>query len=195
MKKTGLFLMMVLFLGAQIAFAGNGDKDNTKEAINWITIEQAEQKMKEKPKLVLVDVYTSWCGWCKVMDKKTYTNPALIKYVNDNFYAVKFDAEQKSAIHFMGKDWHYSNQKRVNDLAVDLLRGRLSYPTTVIMEKNFKSAQPIPGYLEVPQMESILKFFGDNVYLHEKWEDYQKTFKSSWAPETGKTKSTKTAGK
>lgn len=181
MKRTGIGLLVLMMAVVTFSFKG---KDASKEAapeIHWMTIEQAEQKMKEQPKMVLMDVYTSWCGWCKVMDKKTYTNPDLIKYVNANFYAVKFDAEQKSTIHFMGKEWNYNKQYRVNDLAIDILKGRLSYPTTVIMEKDFKSAEPIPGYLEVPQMESILKYFGDDIYLHEDWKDYQKNFKGSWA--------------
>lgn len=180
MKKIGILLCVLTI--ALVSFSAKAKDANNADTleIHWMTIEQAEQKMKEQPKMVLVDVYTSWCGWCKVMDKKTYTNPDLIKYVNNNFYAVKFNAEQKSTIHFMGKDWEYNKQYKVNNLAMDILHGRLSYPTTVIMEKDFKSAEPIPGYLEVPQMESILKYFGDEVYLHEAWKDFQKSFKGTW---------------
>lgn len=179
MKRIVLALC-VLLVGAQMAVAGNGDKGDS-DGIHWLTFQQAEQKMKEQPRKVLIDVYTGWCGWCKVMDKKTYTNPDLIKYVNDNFYAIKFDAEQKSSIEFMGKTWNYDAAHKVNALAIDLLHGRLSYPTTVIMEENFKSEEPIPGYLEVPVMESILKYFGEKAYLHQKWDDYQKSFKGSWS--------------
>ena len=174
-----IWSLVTLVTQAACASPGDGGKSDTE--IHWMSIQDAEQKMKEHPKKVLVDVYTGWCGWCKTMDKKTYSNAALIKYVNDNFYAVKFDAEQKSTIHFLGKEWKYQPENRVNALAIDLLHGRLSYPTTVIMEENFKSAEPIPGYLEVPVMESILKYFGDNHYLHMKWPDYQKTFKPSWS--------------
>lgn len=181
MKKIGTLMLVLLMAATSLSFAGNGNKNEDQSKIHWMTIEQAEQKMKEHPKMVLMDVYTSWCVWCKRLDKTTYNNPDLIKYVNENFYAVKFNAEQKTPIHFMGKEWDYNSQYQVNDLAIDLLHGRMSYPTTVIMEKDFKSAEPIPGYLEVPQMESILKYFGDDVYLHEKWADYQKSFKSTWA--------------
>lgn len=179
-KKLGMIILLLSVFCLHHAFAGSKENDSTKEQIHWMTMEEAEQKMQEQPKMVLVDVYTSWCGWCKVMDKKTYTNPALIQYVNEHFYAVKFNAEQKETIHFMGKDWSYDKQNRVNQLAIDLLHGRLSYPTTVIMGQNFKSAEPIPGYLEVPVMESILKFFGDNNYLHVSWPDYKKNFVNTW---------------
>lgn len=181
MKKISILLVALLFLSVQFSSAALSKKDSTDEGIHWISFEQAEKEMKKQPKKVLIDVYTGWCGWCKVMAKKTYTNPELIKYVNKNFYAIKFDAEQKSTIHFMDKDWAYNKQYKVNELAANLLKGRLSYPTTVIMEENFKSAEPIPGYLQVPVMESIIKYFGNNVYLHEKWDEYQKNFKSTWA--------------
>lgn len=181
MKQLVILLGFIITAG-QLACAGPNPKEGDKKAdeIHWMTLAQAEQKMKEQPRKVLVDVYTGWCGWCKVMDKKTYTNPRLIQYVNENFYAVKFDAEQKSTFTFMGKEWKYQPENRVNAFAIDLLHGKLSYPTTVIMEENFKSAQPIPGYLEVPVMEGILKYFGENNYLHTTWNVFQASFKPEW---------------
>jgi tetratricopeptide (TPR) repeat protein len=51
---------------------------------------------KEKTtKLLLVDVYTDWCGWCKVMDQKTYTDPYVAKFLNENFVCIKLNAEDK----------------------------------------------------------------------------------------------------
>jgi thiol:disulfide interchange protein len=45
------------------------------QAIEWMTFEQALEAQKETPKKILVDVYTDWCGPCKLMDKKTFQNP------------------------------------------------------------------------------------------------------------------------
>jgi thiol:disulfide interchange protein len=47
---------------------------NAKEKLNWISLEEAELKMKTDPRPILIDLYTDWCGWCKVMDRKTYTS-------------------------------------------------------------------------------------------------------------------------
>src|SRR5690606_15282352 len=72
-QVTAILLSIMLFAGT--AFAG----DKTKDGINWMTWDEAQVAMKKQPKKVWVDVYTDWCGWCKVMDKKTFSNPEVIR--------------------------------------------------------------------------------------------------------------------
>lgn len=51
------------------------------------------QKAKEENKLVFVDVYTDWCGYCKKLDKEVYTDERVVAFFNENFINVKFNAE------------------------------------------------------------------------------------------------------
>ncbi|NND95171.1 MAG: DUF255 domain-containing protein, partial [Flavobacteriales bacterium] len=76
-----------------------------KKSINWITIEEAQEKVKEEPRKILMDVYTKWCGPCKMMMANTFTNADVISYINENYYAVKFDAESPDAISFKGVEY------------------------------------------------------------------------------------------
>ncbi len=151
------------------------------EEIHWITsIDELQQKMQQNPKKVYVYVYTGWCGWCKKMDATTFQNPDLIKYINTNFYALKLDAERQDVIHFQGKEYKFEPQYRANTFAVELLKGQMSYPTTVLMLENFQSPTPIPGFHTVKEMELFLSYFGDNAYKHEKFEDFQKSYTPRW---------------
>ena len=125
-------------------------------------------------------MYTEWCGWCKKMDATTFQNPDLIKYMNNNFYAVKFDAERKDAFNFNGKEYHFEPQYKCHTFAVEIMQGKMSYPTAVLMMENFQSPTPVAGYLTVPQLETVLTYFGDNAYKHVKWDDYQKTYHAAW---------------
>lgn len=155
----------------------SGNAVSDKE-INWISLDEVQQRMKTAPRKVYIDVYTPWCGWCKVMDQKTFTNPNVIKYINEHFYAVKFNAEQTDSVHFMGE--HYGMNGRTNQFAVQLLRGQLSYPTTVIMEENFQNPQLIPGYQDVKNIEPILKYLAENQHRTTPFEQYMKSFTASW---------------
>jgi len=100
--------------------------------------------------------------------------------MNQNFYAVKFNAEQKDSIRFMGKWYPFVPDYRANKLAVELMGGRMSYPTSIILEENFQNPAPIPGYLDVQTMEKILKYLGENIYKTQKYPDYEKGFVSTW---------------
>lgn len=87
---------------------------------------------KDKKKIV-VDIYTDWCGWCKRMDASTFQDPKVIKAINKNFYAVKFNAEQKEDINFKSKVYQFVPQgnRGYHSLAAEITQGRLSYPTFV----------------------------------------------------------------
>ena len=143
-------------------------------------------KMQQQPKKVIVDMYTGWCGWCKKMDAETYTNPSVVKYINNNYYALKLDAERRDTINFQGKQYFFVPVYKTNGFALELLKdhlargGQLMYPQTVIMMENFQNPNPISGYLTVPQLEPVLTYFGDNAYRRQSWDQYSKTYQPRW---------------
>ena len=149
--------------------------------VNWLTFEEAIELHKENPKKLLIDLYTDWCGWCKVMDQKTYSKEEIANYINKNFYPVKFNAEQRESVEFDGHTFKYvaSGRRGVHELAAALTQNKLSYPTTVFMDEELRIIQPIAGYLKPEQMEPILLFIGDDHFKTTSWQDFQKSGKTS----------------
>jgi thioredoxin-related protein len=150
---------ILVFTILMISFAGC--KNSAKEGeLTWLTIEEAsELGSKSNKKKFLVDVYTDWCGWCKVMDKKTFTDPELIKYLNENFHVVKFNAEQKESVTFKGKTytWEPMGRNGINTLGLELLQNRMSYPSLVYLNENLEPITVSPGYKEPAQLMSELQ--------------------------------------
>ena len=146
---------------------------NAQTKINWMTIEEAYAKQKITPKKVLIDVYTVWCGWCKVMDRETFTNAEVIKYVNQNYYAVKLDAESTKDIKIGSKVYKYDAANRSNEAAIALLQGKMSYPSIVYLDEGFNMIQPLPGYMNAKDFHQIITYFGGNYHKKEQFENYK----------------------
>lgn len=151
-----------------------------KKTVQWLSVNEAEERMKTEPRKVLVDTYTDWCGWCKVMDQKTFSDPKVIDYLNTYFYCIKLNAERKDTITFAGKQYGLYPNSKVNALAAEWMKHKLTYPTCVFMEEGFKNPQPVPGYLEVANLEMILKYYGENKFKQISWEKHRNDFKSEW---------------
>ncbi|MBC7688713.1 MAG: DUF255 domain-containing protein [Aquabacterium sp.] len=168
------------FTGVVILLVTASFMQPAKEKIQWLTMAEMHAAYSKNPRPILVDVYTSWCGWCKVMDKQTYSNDKVAAYINEKYYAVKFDAESKDSVEWNGKKYGYNEKYKVNDVAMYLLFGELSYPSTVFLPTLDARPAPLAGYLKPKELESPLKFFGDGVYKTKNFPEFMKGFKGGW---------------
>lgn len=154
--------------------------DELKGPVHWYTFSEAVELQKKVPKPIMVDVYTSWCGPCKMMSANTFGNEIIAKYLGEHFYAVKFNAETRDSVAFNGVVFKNNNpletKRPVHDFAISILDGKLSYPSVVFLDEDIKRIHTVVGYYPAVQFEPILKFLGSGIYKNTKYEDFQKTF-------------------
>jgi len=182
-KKTSMMkqlFLLVLFCGAT---------SMTAQKINWLSMEEAIEAQKKEPKKIIMDAYTIWCGPCKLLDKNTFSNAAVAKYINANYYAVKFDAEGTEEVTY--QDFTYTNPNHVpgkkgrnaQHLFAHALKIR-GYPALVFFEDDGSLIQTVTGYRTPQQLEIYLKMIanGDykNITTPEAWAAYQKNFKGTF---------------
>ena len=163
------------------AFLMLGAIGTQAQEVNWVTLEEALTLNEANPKPILVDVYTDWCGWCKKMDASTYKNDVIVKYINENYYAVKMDGEGKQDIKFKGKTFKFvqKGKSKYHELAAAIMKGKMSYPSTAFFDAEQQLIQTVPGYLAEDRFEKILAFFSGETYKKTPWPDFEKNFKSS----------------
>ena len=148
------------------------------EKINWLTFQQAVELAKKNPRKILIDVYTDWCGWCKKMDAETFTHPVIVRYINENFYAVKFNAEQHEDVVFQNHTFRFVNNggRGYHELAAALLNNQLSYPSMAYLDENLQLLGAIPGFRQAKDLEPILKYIREDVYKKMAYDKFLQTF-------------------
>ena len=174
MQKVSTFVLLFACCLALASFAPS--KDN----IRWLNLSELRTNWAKEKKPILIDVYTSWCGWCKVMDRETYNNPKVVSYINEHFYAVKFDAETTDSVVFGEQKYGYNQGNKANDLAAYLLNGQMGFPTTVFLSAPESQPAIIQGYLKPSEIEPPLKYFGEGAYKKQVFPDFIKGFAATW---------------
>ena len=174
-KVKKILLLCALFLSAW----------TSAQQIKWMTLDEALAAQKDNPKKIFMDVYTKWCGPCKLLDRKTFANPYLAAYVSEHYYAVKFDAEGQETINFFGNTFtnpnYDPNRKGRNATHQFTQFLRVSgYPTMVFLSETGDPIMPVVGYHTAQQLEMYLKMIKQGDYQvfskPEDFENYRKNF-------------------
>ena len=166
--KISLSIIAVTFVGLTFALGPVKAKpavaslNTDEEKIEWLDFESAIDKNDEDKKFIFIDIYTGWCGWCKKMDQTTFEDKEVVKYINEHFYAVKMDAESKEAIAYKEVLYEYKTYpggKGYNELAVQLMDGKMSFPTFVVLSKREVKLGNIRGYQKPDQLLDHLEAY------------------------------------
>ncbi len=170
---------LLIILGFLMCFSTQAQE------IKWMSMNEALEAQKKAPKKIFMDVYTNWCGPCKLLDKRTFKNKDVVAYVNKNYYAVKFNAEGTEEVHY--NNFTYTNPNYDPDR-----KGRNSqhffanalkisgYPSMVFFDENGNLIAPVVGFKTPQQLELYLKMIHKNDYKKLKtadaWQKYEKSF-------------------
>ncbi|MBJ7880779.1 thioredoxin family protein [Gelidibacter salicanalis] len=179
MKKIGLLVILAMLMSF----------NSIAQQINWVTFEEALALQKKKPKKIMMDVYTNWCGPCKMLDKNTFQNPDVAKYVNQHYYAVKFNGEGNEVVKYKNNSYFNKSYKpekangrnSVHDLTRALQVN--AYPTVVFFDENGDLIFPVRGYQKPQQLELYLKMFLKDTHKEMKTQDDFNAYYTAFKPE------------
>ncbi len=154
------------------------DTNFVKVPVKMYSIAEVEKLQKQHPKKVLVNIKSSFCNSCRVMEKTTYVDSSIANYVNDKFYVVSFDAESADTIMFKNEKHFKSvfNGFAVNSLSLKLTANRFSLPALCILDEALNPIDVLNFYQSPEHLKPIMLYIGDNIYKSKTFSDFLKTW-------------------
>jgi thiol:disulfide interchange protein len=106
--------------------------------IAWLADQAvAVKRAKAEHKFVLIDVYTNWCEYCKVLDKDIISKSTLRDYLQRQFVCVKMNGEDEKAGTALAKQYKM-----------------VGYPVTLVLNEDGDYIGKVTGYTDI------------NAYMH-----------------------------
>lgn len=161
-----LGLVVLLAIGFSSTKSKNDDSKKKKDKIEWTRFDEGIQTAKKEKKLLLVDFYTDWCHWCKVMDEKTYGDKTVIDYVKKNVVMAKLNAETREKFKF--RDAYYSGRE------LSMMFGVRGFPTTVFIDSSGGLITSVSGFIPADKFKHILVYLAENWYEKMKFDEFLK---------------------
>ncbi len=174
MKRLAVYLLFSAIVLTAMSF-----ENRPKEKVKWVSFAEMEKLYAQQPKPIIVDLYTNWCGWCKEMDRTTYSNAKVAAYINEHYYAVKYNAESKDSVAFNKIKYGFNTIAKTNDLALFLSFGDRSYPNTIFLENINAKPAPLSGYMKPKEMEAPLRYFVERK-AEETFVEFNQKMKKGW---------------
>jgi thioredoxin-related protein len=140
-----------------------GSKSAAKK-LEWLAFDAAAAKASKQNKHLIVDIYTTWCGWCRVMDRETYGNTEVASYLTDNFVLAKVNGESANKLHWNGEE--LSERQFARKVGVT------GYPATYFMKPNAELLGGVPGYVKAPDFMIYSRYVATRWYQKGKIQDY-----------------------
>ena len=171
-KKSALVFILAIFAMVIISFKlgptsglALNDKEK-KEEIQWLSFDKGLELAKKQKKMLVVDIYTDWCHWCKVMEKDTYGNKRVIDFAKSNAVMAKLNAESTEKFKF--KDAFYTGRE------LSMMLGVEGFPTTAFMTSDGELITKISGFIPPDKFNMIMKYLAGNWYEKMEFNEFVK---------------------
>ena len=163
---------------SETALASNADNSGSTHDSNpspddnghreWYGFEEGIALSASTGKHVVIDFYTDWCKWCKVMDKETFSVPEVQAYLFEHFVPIRINAESDETVTYRGQTYSYRE--------LTSAFGVTGFPSLAYLTPNDELIDIIPGYVEKEPFMDIISYIAQECYMKNvDFQQFQET--------------------
>jgi thiol:disulfide interchange protein len=159
--------LVAIALGLIITVTIAGDRPAlSQQKVTWHDYATGIKLARQYKRPLVVDFYADWCKWCKVMDEKTFSDPAVAAKLSRDYICVRVDTMSRSTIQF--------KKHRLGPQEFAQMLGVSGLPTVLFMDSNETIITRIPGFIDRDVFLPLLGYINDKCYLKNiSFQDYK----------------------
>ena len=159
MKRIATTLFVCFLVLPSVAQDGAAPR-----AVKWLPFQEAVDRSESNGKMLLLDIYAPWCGWCQKMQDEVYTDQDVLRYLDKHFEIARLNIAAEDPVVFQGHD--LTSQQLSYGLGAE------GTPTTVFLSSAGEYITRLPGYMDVPGFLNVLHFLGTDAYEHSTFDEF-----------------------
>jgi thioredoxin-related protein len=144
------------------------DVPSSGKAGVWLPFNEGMALAAKENKHVVIDFYTTWCHWCKVMDRETFSNPEVKKYLAEHFITIRIDAEStKEKVSYKGED--------LTPVTLARKFGVKGFPSLAYLDRDGELVTIVPGFVPAKTFLPLLRYMQKECYKQQMtFEEFMK---------------------
>jgi thioredoxin-related protein len=150
--KKWIYIVLIFFCTIPTGFA----------QLKTYAFEQIDSLQRNQNRKIIVFIHTDWCKYCQAMKNTTFKNKEIIKTLNENFYFITLNAEEKRTISFNSRKFVFKtngNATGIHELAYELatINNRTTYPAICALNAQNEIIFQESNYLPAKEFLMVLE--------------------------------------
>ncbi len=168
MKMTYALIAAAVCLALAAGCGGTGDTKEVSAAnapagdtvAMWVTFNEGMARAEKENKHAVVDFYTTWCHWCKVMDRETFADAEVKKYLAEHFVTIRINAESTTEkMKYKGKEMTPVELARAFNVR--------AFPSLAYLDRDGELVTIVPGFVPAKTFLPLLRYMQMECYKQQ----------------------------
>jgi thioredoxin-related protein len=155
--QTLLLVLLVISVTGALGEEGEENasvQEVTSDTITWLGYNEALATARDFDKPIFIHFTAPWCKWCVKMKKETYTDPDVIRYMEENFVSVFVDTEKLPSL---ARKYNVS-----------------SLPTLWFLTSGAEGLTAVQGYMGPGNFLPVLEYIGTKAYEEIQYDAWKR---------------------